>query len=184
MKKVLFLILLFLYSNVNFGQTNSRNGRSLPATDTIRVFIVFAEVIGAPNDPGGLWVGNGSWETGSLPPNKDLIINHSISNSTPLVGVTKYFHEVSNGKFIVLGDYYPEIVQIDYNNVTSPTTEWVEDGKNGIIVSDYSSNYIERALSLDYDSLVRYNIDLMEREGTKDANRRKFYSIFDKEFGK
>lgn len=60
--------------------------------------------------------------------------------------------------------------------------EWVEDGKNGIIVSDYSSNYIERALSLDYDSLVRYNIDLMEREGTKDANRRKFYSIFDKEF--
>ena len=62
--------------------------------------------------------------------------------------------------------------------------EWVEDGKNGIIVSDYSSNYIERALSLDYDSLVRYNIDLMEREGTKDANRKKFYSIFDKEFGK
>ena len=62
--------------------------------------------------------------------------------------------------------------------------EWVEDGKNGIIVSDYSSNYIERALGLDYDFLVRYNIDLMEREGTKDANRKKFYSIFDKEFGR
>ncbi len=60
--------------------------------------------------------------------------------------------------------------------------EWVEDGKNGIIVSDYGSNYIERALALDYDDLVRYNIDLMEREGTKDANRKKFYSIFDKEF--
>ena len=62
--------------------------------------------------------------------------------------------------------------------------EWVEDGKNGIIVSDYDSNYIERALSLDYDSLVKYNIDLMEREGTKDANRRKFYSIFEREFEK
>ncbi|MDD4685480.1 MAG: hypothetical protein PHD45_09650 [Bacteroidales bacterium] len=119
MKKVLFLILLFLYSNVNFGQTNSRNGRSLPATDTIRVFIVFGEVIGDPNDPGGLWVGNGSWETGNLPPNKDLIINHSISNSTQLVGITKYFHEVSNGKLIVLGDYYPEIVQIDYSDATN-----------------------------------------------------------------
>ena len=62
--------------------------------------------------------------------------------------------------------------------------EWVEERKNGIIVSDYSSNYIERALELDYDSLVKYNIDLMEREGTKDANRRKFYSIFEREFEK
>lgn len=119
MKKVLFLILLFLYSNANFGQANSRNGCFLPPTDTIRVFIVFGEVIGDPNDPGGLWVGNGSWETGNLPPNKDLIINHSISNSTQLVGITKYFHEVSNGKLIVLGDYYPEIVQIDYSDATN-----------------------------------------------------------------
>lgn len=126
MKKVLILILLSIYSNLNLGQVNSRNGCFLPATDTLRVFVVFAEVVGAPNDPGGLWVGNGSWETGSLPPNKDLIINHSISNSTTLIGVTKYFHEVSNGKLIVIGDYYPEIVQIDYNNVTSPTTEFVK----------------------------------------------------------
>lgn len=60
--------------------------------------------------------------------------------------------------------------------------EWVEDGKNGIIVSDYNSNYIERALSLDYDYLLDYNVKLMENEGTKEANKRKFYSIFDKEF--
>ncbi len=60
--------------------------------------------------------------------------------------------------------------------------EWVEEGKNGIIVSDYNSNYIERALSLDYDYLLDYNLKLMEKEGTKEANRKKFYSIFDKEF--
>jgi len=60
--------------------------------------------------------------------------------------------------------------------------EWVEEGKNGIIVSDYNCNYIERALSLDYDYLLDYNLKLMEKEGTKEANRKKFYSIFDKEF--
>ncbi|MFA7082203.1 MAG: glycosyltransferase family 4 protein [Bacteroidales bacterium] len=60
--------------------------------------------------------------------------------------------------------------------------EWVEEGKNGIIVSDYNSNYIERALNLDYDFLLDYNLKLMEKEGTKEANRKKFYSIFDKEF--
>lgn len=35
MKKVLFLILLFLYSNVNFGQANSRNGESIKSDKLI-----------------------------------------------------------------------------------------------------------------------------------------------------
>lgn len=60
--------------------------------------------------------------------------------------------------------------------------EWVEDGVNGVIASDLDTNYIERALDLDYNRLVEFNTSLMQREGTKDANRRKFYSIFDKEF--
>ncbi|MDR1847916.1 MAG: glycosyltransferase family 4 protein [Bacteroidales bacterium] len=60
--------------------------------------------------------------------------------------------------------------------------EWIEDGETGIIATDLNSNFLERALHLDYDHLLAANLDLMRTKGSKEANRTKFYEIFDKEF--
>ncbi|MDR0790058.1 MAG: glycosyltransferase family 4 protein [Bacteroidales bacterium] len=61
--------------------------------------------------------------------------------------------------------------------------QWIEDGKTGIIVEDLDSNFMERALQLDYTQLLTANNNLMIEQGSKEANRKKFYGIFNKEFG-
>ncbi|MDR0971535.1 MAG: glycosyltransferase [Bacteroidales bacterium] len=60
--------------------------------------------------------------------------------------------------------------------------ESIEDGKTGIIVTNYDTNFFERALSLDYPYLLETNLQKARLFGSKEINRNKFFEIFDKEF--
>lgn len=56
--------------------------------------------------------------------------------------------------------------------------EWIKDGVNGIIVKDVESEFISRALTIDFEKAKEINHRLIEENGTKTANREKFINLY------
>ena len=57
--------------------------------------------------------------------------------------------------------------------------EWIDDGKNGIIVNSPSENIFERALKLNISEVASYNKKIIIEKGTKVANKKKFIQLYD-----
>jgi hypothetical protein len=116
-----FLLFLFLFSfQTVFGQYAIRNGVSIPASDTLRVFVVFAELDFSqgpcPNNlPDNL---NGSWPKDSqgkthLPLDANTFFDAALkSGQQPKGFITDYYHSASFGKYVLLGDYFPEVITV------------------------------------------------------------------------
>ena len=119
MKKIIIPLLL-IHAYILSAQINSRNGYSVTPQGTIRAFIVFAEAINDSLDKGALDLGTqGVWSPGQLPPNIDDYIDYSFTDENSINGfLTKYFYEASFGNLKFLGDYYPNLIQIDFNTIT------------------------------------------------------------------
>lgn len=58
--------------------------------------------------------------------------------------------------------------------------EWIEDGKNGIIINLLEENLFVHALKLNLAEVASYNRKIIEEKGTKEANRKKFIQLYDK----
>lgn len=56
--------------------------------------------------------------------------------------------------------------------------EWIEDKINGVIVSDFNSDFLSQALSLDFEKASKVNQQKIQEEGTKEANRTKFINLY------
>ena len=129
MKNILILSISLASCFVSIGQNfQSKYGYSLPVAGdnvqtTIKVMVVFAERVGDCanfNDASGK-----NWTPGSLPTNADNYFDASYSGN-PSAYITKYFHEMSYGNYIVLGDYLDHVVTIDCADFVEG-----EDGTNG-----------------------------------------------------
>ncbi len=57
--------------------------------------------------------------------------------------------------------------------------EWIDDGKNGIIVNSPSENIFERALNLNISEVASINKRIIIEKGTKVANKKKFIQLYD-----
>ncbi len=57
--------------------------------------------------------------------------------------------------------------------------EWIDDGKNGIIVNSPSENIFDRALKLNFSEVASYNKKIIIEKGTKVANKKKFIQLYD-----
>ncbi len=115
-KKYLIFILsiLYLFIGIDIPGQDSHNGYWLPVTDTLRIFLIYAELTNDPDDPG---IFNG-WKAGALPPDPGFLFDHRLlPGEEPEGMISKYYYQASFGKYIVLADYYPEIVSIDYSKV-------------------------------------------------------------------
>jgi len=60
--------------------------------------------------------------------------------------------------------------------------EWIENGKNGVIVENIDCDFITEALSLNSDSVFEINSEIIAQKGTKEVNRKLFYQIYDEIF--
>ncbi|MFW5872621.1 MAG: hypothetical protein ACOCVN_01400, partial [bacterium] len=148
MKKLL-TILFIIQGICIYAQNSSRNGYYIAPSGTVRAFFVFAEAINDPQDGGAL----GDWQPGQLPPNINTIIDHSFINASSVSGhLTKYCYESSLGNFIFLGDYYPELIQIDYNNIIGDGASQVMDYLNNLPGSDITTANGYTINSDDFDS--------------------------------
>jgi hypothetical protein len=80
----------------------------------LRIFLVFAELSGDPDDP----VSVKGWEAGELPPDPGYLFDYQITPGQEPEGViTRYYNQASFGRYIVLADYYPEMISINFNQV-------------------------------------------------------------------
>lgn len=58
--------------------------------------------------------------------------------------------------------------------------EWINDGINGKIVYDLTSDYISESLHIDKQKAIEVNKTLIKEHGFKEANRQKFISLYEK----
>ena len=57
--------------------------------------------------------------------------------------------------------------------------EWIRHGRNGIIVQDIDSNFLEEALTLPFDEAASINEQIIREKGTKEVNRKLYFGIYD-----
>ena len=91
---------------------NSANGWYLSPHGTIRILVIFAELVydvHPEKDPQPN--GAGHWPKGQLPNWKDELFD-PFPMALPEAQVTRYYHDVSLGHFTVLGDYIDRLVTI------------------------------------------------------------------------
>jgi hypothetical protein len=137
----------------SFAQ-ESRNGYWLPPYDTLRIFLVYAELTGDPDDPASFM----RWKRGELPPDPGYLFDYEVlPGKEPRGRITSYFHQASFGRYIVLADHYPEIVSIDYNRVRG-------DGFNQVIDAINEQNRDDIVTSHGY-SVNRGDFDRLTTSG-------------------
>lgn len=57
--------------------------------------------------------------------------------------------------------------------------EWIRDNVNGVIYKDGDMGVIEKAVLIDEQTAVKMNMEIINHEGTKSANRDKFISMYE-----
>ncbi len=130
---VLCLLLMLFQNTYAYSGQDSRNGEWHPTKGTIRTLVVFAEVTGDPNYSKSTW----PWEAGKLPPDPDKLFDTKLTTFgggeivrpaaygpiTPAIPTkpqhkfSRFFYDASFGKLVLLGDYYPELIQIPYEQI-------------------------------------------------------------------
>lgn len=115
-KALLVIIISFcIFSSLKLSaQAESKNGIYIPPKGTVRVLIVFAELVGICEDPFGPSPG---WPSGAAPPpNADLYLDYVV-NADPTTFLSQYYKDISLGEFNVIGDYYDGTVQVPCSSV-------------------------------------------------------------------
>src|SRR5690554_1149099 len=85
------------------GTANSENGWILPASGTLKVLVVFAEIdytVGSDPVPSG----TSGWPVGDLPIWADDLFDTAVLPN-PHGLISKYYRQASSGNFNVIGDY-------------------------------------------------------------------------------
>lgn len=86
------------------GSYESKNGWYLPASGTIRLLVVFAEIdydTGTDPNPNN----QDEWNVGELPSWADDFLDYNIPSGQAQGMITRYFQEASFGAYNVIGDY-------------------------------------------------------------------------------
>jgi len=137
---------------------HSHNGYWLPVKDTLRILLVFAEVVNDPDEPGTVM----GWRPGNMPPSPGYFFDSEIREDQEIKGIlTKYYHEASFGQYVLLGDYYPELVSLDYGKLRG-------DGFSQVVeVLDTSSG--EDIVTANAHSLLNGDFDLLTTAGSYGA---------------
>lgn len=120
-----FLLLLasVTWSIITLAQTyKSSNGFGKSPHGTIRVFLIFAEVDWSSCSGGSPYSAPSAsslWQPGQLPSDAGNYFDPVIPSGGPSGYISKYFHEMSMGDYIVLGDYYPSLISIPCTSRTA-----------------------------------------------------------------
>jgi hypothetical protein len=118
MKKILLLIIAFMIMQGYLFSQESRFGEALPPRGTIRVLLVFAELIADTGSgcPGGVY--DPTWLSGpAAPPFADEYLDFQAGDFSKKL--TQYYKDVSLGELEVLGDYYNGTVQVPCSTAAS-----------------------------------------------------------------
>lgn len=123
---------------------------------------------------------------------KALTKKLKIENSVDFVG---WLNKEQNSYYYNVAKYYISIPESDATSISlleamalgcipilsdlPANREWVEHGRNGIIVNNLNQNFIEEALKIDYNAAIDINKKIIAEHGTKEANRQKFINFYE-----
>jgi len=138
-KYATILLAFFSFVQIVYSQpdqnnlVNSENGYSLPSSGQLRILLIFAEVDCEDCDQNrNCHPDNVDWRPGQLPDDVDQYIDHSyVEGKYPESVITKFYYEASLGNYLVLGDYFPEIVTVKCSDITGNGTREVIRILNG-----------------------------------------------------
>jgi M6 family metalloprotease-like protein len=154
-------------------------GKHLPTTGTVRVLVVFAQFKDDQQDPS-----NPNWPLNQLPAWSHQLFATEQSTSYPAWTVTDYYFQMSNGRYHVLGDVYPNLV-----TTMLTSDEYAQSGMDfGSINREILSRIDGDVDFARYDrwGIMRYNGSVFMREGgdgTAEMIMVIFRSIPSKTFG-
>ena len=60
--------------------------------------------------------------------------------------------------------------------------EWIENGRNGVIVENIENNFLSEALLLNPNTVFEINKEIIAKKGTKEVNKKLFCQIYDEIF--
>jgi len=129
----LLTVAILIYPTTSlFGQFKTENGHNLPVNDTIRVLLVFAENHSTAT--------TGAWLPGELPPNKDDWFDSQVTGNFPSAFITRYYYEASFGQYVVLGDYYKDLVTVSATSSAAANKQVIDflDSQSSITTNDNS----------------------------------------------
>ena len=149
----------------------------------------FAKFKSQPNrEEWKLIVGAVGEETENL---KALAQSLGIEGSTNFVG---WLQPEDNANNYAKATYYISIPESDATSISvleamaygcipilsnlPSSREWISHGESGFIVEDVESDFISEAFALNLNEASQKNKERIERDGTKDANRKKFLSLY------
>lgn len=124
---ILTIALTFLWNICLHAQYSISNGVSLPACDTVRVLIVFAQVDfstggcpqNLPDNIDGAWPVNEKGER-LIPADADNFFDYNLEKGdAPKAYITKFYYQASFGNYLLLGDYFPYVITIPCNKISA-----------------------------------------------------------------
>lgn len=124
---------------------------------------------------------------------KALAISLGIEDSTTFIG---WLQPEDNARYYAQATYYISIPESDATSISvleamasgcipilsdlPSNREWISHGETGYIVNDVESDFISNAFTLDLTDAAKRNKERIAHDGTKDANRKKFLSLYEK----
>ena len=134
---IFYLIFSFLIlvqsTNAQTKYQNSENGYWLPNKGTLRVLVVFAEVL----DDINYSTSSQSWKAAMLPDNPDLYFSKSKEFLNDGL-ISKYFASASFNNYKLIGDYYPSLIQINKEEAAFNSVKTVMKKMNELGIKKYS----------------------------------------------
>jgi len=151
----------------------------------------FAKFKSKPNrEEWKLIVGAVGEETDHL---KALAAEFNILSSTEFVG---WLQQEDNARNYAKATYYISIPESDATSISvleamasgcipilsnlPSNMEWVSHGKTGVVVENVQSDFISEAFEMNLSNASELNKQRIDRDGTKEANRKKFISLYEK----
>ena len=124
---------------------------------------------------------------------KALAAELNILSSTEFVG---WLQQEDNARNYAKATYYISIPESDATSISvleamasgcipilsnlPSSIEWVSHSTTGFIVEDVQSDFISEAFEMNLSNASELNKQRIERDGTKEANRKKFISLYEK----
>jgi hypothetical protein len=137
---IFYLIFSFLIlvqsTNAQTKYQNSENGYWLPNKGTLRVLVVFAEVL----DDINYSTSSQSWKIAMLPDNPDLYFSQSKEFLNDGL-ISKYFANASFNNYKLIGDYYPSLIQINKEDVAFNSVKTVMKKMNELGIKKSANGY-------------------------------------------
>jgi len=115
-------------------------------------------------------------------------------NISKLIDFTGWLEKEKNLYYYSISKYYVSVPQSDGTSISlleamahgclpilsnlPANKQWVQHNVNGYIVEDLNSNFIEEATKINFKEACQLNKHIIENDGTKEANSKKFMQFY------